>query len=101
LKGAKEKNRVIKHNPVNLIGTSRQLNETPIDYTFKQELQNSKSRRIQAIGLDPGDWIKGLELGKNFKISRPRESRRLDWIQLTGLVNSNKAKTSVYEDPVD
>ena len=51
--------------------------------------------------MDPADWIKGLELGRNSKISRPQESKQLDWIEPTGLVNSNQAETSVFETPVD
>ena len=49
-------------------------------------------------GLDPVDWVKGPELGKN---SRPRESRRLDWVQPTGLVNPNQVETPVFENPGD
>ena len=80
---------------------SRRLDEAPIDCTFRRELQNSKSRRIQLTGLDPGDWIKGPESGRNYRNFRPRESKRLDWIQPIGLVNSNQAETSVFENLVE
>jgi hypothetical protein len=48
--------------------------------------------------VDLGNWINYPELGKN---SRPRESKRLDWIQSTGLINPNQAETPESENPGD
>ncbi len=89
---------MIKHNSGDWIGTSRRLDEAPSDCTFRRELQNSKSRRIQLTGLDPDDWINCLESGRN---PRPREFRPLDWIQPTGLINPNQAETPNFENPGD
>ena len=98
MEGAEEKKGVIKHNLGDWIRTSRRLDEAPSDCTFRRELQNSKSRRIQSTGLDPGDWINCPESGRN---SRPRESRRLDWTQSTKSINPNQVETPDFKNPGD
>ena len=72
---------LLKHNPGDWIGTSRQLDEASIVWTFRREIHNSKQGRIQSTRL----VFQAIRLGRNSRITRPQESSRLSWIQTTKL----------------
>jgi hypothetical protein len=56
------------------------LDHIGVDGTSWKEQKRRRSVKAQSSrqDWDPGDWIKGQESGKNSRISRPRESKRLN-----------------------